>query len=62
MLVHGADDTSAVESTPGSGLFFENNLTLSWTQPQLNKEGCDSLSDEVDITLNYNGLLNTARF
>lgn len=62
MLVHGADDTSAAESTPDSGLFFENNLTLSWTQPQLNKEGCDSLSDEVDITVNYSGLLNNARF
>ena len=62
MLVHGANDATTSESSPGNSLFFENNLTLSWTEPRLNKEGCDSLTDEINITLNYTGLLNNARF
>ena len=69
LLISGADDDlndnsedNTRDETTTDSSYSINDLTISWTEPNLNKEACDSLSDDVTITLTTSQILNNAKF
>ena len=68
LLITGAEDTttdSSVDTTreeTTDSSYSKNDLTISWTAPNLNKEACDSLTEEVTITLTSSQILTNAKF
>ena len=63
LLVNGVedDDTTQNTTTAQANPYYENNLTLNWTEPFLNKANCDSGSTEIEIAVSYTGLLADSR-
>lgn len=65
LLLSGTTDSTTVDTSTeireDDGSFTNNDLTITWTSPKLNKEACSSLDKTFTINVSTNELMTNAK-